>query len=179
MYSKQDLHKQYQNIQVSTVDRGRLLLMMYDGGIKFLRHAKDGLESKDIVKFARFLSKGQAIIAELANTLDFEKGGMIARDLDRLYDFMMFYLTEANIQKSPQKVQKVIDLLETVANAYREVIEKKKYLEDPRFAEEAGQAPAGRVETKAPTAAATPEAKDVAGSEQLASSVGRSIRVSY
>jgi flagellar protein FliS len=101
--------------------------MMYDGGINFLKHAKDGLESKDIVKFARFLSKGQAIIAELMNTLDFETGGQIAKDLDRLYDFMLFYLTEANLQKDPKKIQRVINLLETIANAYREIIEGGKH----------------------------------------------------
>jgi len=115
----------YQNVQVATIDRGKLLLMMYDGAIKFLGHAKDGLEAKDLQKFARFLSKSQAIIAELMNTLDFEKGGEIARDLDRLYDFMLFYLTEANIQKDVKKIVRVIGLVETIAGAYREIIEGK------------------------------------------------------
>jgi flagellar protein FliS len=115
----------YQSVQVATIDRGKLLLMMYDGAIKFLNHAKDGLEAKDLQKFARFLSKSQAIIAELMNTLDFEKGGEIAKDLDRLYDFMLFYLTEANIQKDPKKIGRVIGLLETIGGAYREIIEGK------------------------------------------------------
>ncbi len=97
--------------------------MLYDGCIKFLKHAKVGLESKDIPKFARFLSKSQAIISELMLTLDFERGGEIARDLDRIYDFALFYLTEANLEKSPAKIQKVIELIETIASAYREVIE--------------------------------------------------------
>ena len=115
----------YQSVQVATIDRGKLLLMMYDGAIKFLNHAKDGLEAKDLQKFARFLSKSQAIIAELMNTLDFEKGGEIAKDLDRLYDFMLFYLTEANIQKDAKKIARVIGLLETIGGAYREIIEGK------------------------------------------------------
>ena len=122
MYGK-NAHAQYQSVQVTTTDRGRLLLMLYEGCIKFLRQSKDGLESNDIPKFCRFLSKGQAIIAELMSTLDFEKGGQIARDLDRLYDFMLFYLTEANLEKNPQKVGKVIDLLETIYGAYKDIIE--------------------------------------------------------
>lgn len=125
MYSKL-AHKNYTSVQISTVDRGRLLLMMYDGGLKFLNHAKEGLIAKDIPKFARFLSKAQAIIAELMHTLDFDKGGQIATDLDRLYDFMLYYLTEANLQKDPEKVQRVINLMETIANAYREIIEDKE-----------------------------------------------------
>lgn len=62
MYSKL-AHKNYTSVQISTVDRGRLLLMMYDGVLKFLSHAKEGLVARDIPKFARFLSKSQAIIA--------------------------------------------------------------------------------------------------------------------
>ena len=122
MYNKLATN-QYATVHISTVDRGKLLVMLYDGCIKFLKHAKIGLETRDIPKFARFLSKSQAIISELMLTLDFEKGGDIARDLDRLYDFMLFYLTEANLEKSPEKIQKVIDLVEIIAGAYREIIE--------------------------------------------------------
>ena len=151
MYSK-SAHQQYKSVQISTIDRGRLLLMMYDGGIKFLKQAKTGLEGQDIPKFARFLSKAQAVIAELSNTLDFEKGGKIARDLDRLYDFMMFYLTEANLEKDPKKIARVIELLQKIADAYREILSTdegkiKKALEEggeipeasqPDFSESAG-----------------------------------------
>ena len=125
MYQGKNAHQRYTNVQISTVDRGRLLLMMYEGAIKFLRLAKEGLEANDIVKFARFLSKSQAIVAELMNTLDFEAGGAIARDLDRLYDFILFYLTEANLQKDADKIQRVISLLETISGAYRQIIERE------------------------------------------------------
>lgn len=125
MYGK-NAHTAYQTVQVTTTDRGRLLLMMYEGAIKFLRQAKAGLEENDIAKFCRFLSKAQAIIAELMNTLDFEKGGQIARDLDRLYDFMLFYLTEANLYRDPKRIQKTIGLLDTIYSAYKEIIEGEK-----------------------------------------------------
>lgn len=124
MYGK-NAHAQYQTVQVTTTDRGRLLLMMYEGALKFLKQSKAGLEANDIGKFCRFLSKAQAIIAELMNTLDFEKGGQIARDLDRLYDFMLFYLTEANLYRDTKRVQKVIDLLDVVYKAYKVIIERK------------------------------------------------------
>ena len=125
MYGK-NAHNTYQTVQVTTTDKGRLLLMMYEGAIKFLKQSKAGLEEKDIAKFCRFLSKGQAIIAELMNTLDFEKGGTIARDLDRLYDFMLFYLSEANLYRDAERVTRVIGLIETIYSAYREIIEGNK-----------------------------------------------------
>ena len=122
MYGK-NAHAAYQSVQVTTTDRGRLLLMMYEGAIKFLRQSKAGLDAGDITKFCRFLSKGQAIIAELMNTLDFDKGGTIARDLDRLYDFMLFYLTEANLYRDGKRITKVIGLLDTIYSAYKDIIE--------------------------------------------------------
>lgn len=125
MYGK-NAHATYQSVQVTTTDRGRLLLMMYEGAIKFLKQSKSGLETNDIAKFCRFLSKAQAVIAELMNTLDFEKGGSIARDLDRLYDFMLFYLTEANLHRDAKRITKVIGLLDTIYSAYKEIIEGEK-----------------------------------------------------
>ena len=125
MYGK-NAHSAYKSVQVTTTDRGRLLLMMYEGAIKFLKQSKAGLEENDIPKFCRFLSKGQAIIAELMNTLDFEKGGTIARDLDRLYDFMLFYLTEANLHRDAQRITRVIGLLDIIYGAYKEIIEGEK-----------------------------------------------------
>jgi flagellar protein FliS len=144
MYSRL-AHKQYSSVHVSTVDKGRLLLMLFDGCLKFLKHAKIGLESKDISKFAKYLSKSQAIISELMLTLDFEKGGEIAKELDTLYDFMLFYLTEANIEKNVSKIQKVIDLLATITSAYREVIEGEVKVSSKDSADVSGE---GSVEEK-------------------------------
>lgn len=128
MYGK-NAHNTYQTVQITTTDRGRLLLLMYEGAIKFLKQSRIGLEEKDIAKFCRFLGKGQAIIAELMNTLDFEKGGTIAHDLERLYDFMLFYLSEANLYRDGERVAKVINLLDIIYSAFKEVIESGKHLE--------------------------------------------------
>jgi flagellar secretion chaperone FliS len=140
MYGK-NAHSTYKSVQVTTTDRGRLLLMMYEGAIKFLKQARMGLEENDIPKFCRFLSKGQAIIAELMNTLDFEKGGSIARDLDRLYDFMLFYLTEANLHRDVQRVSKVIGLIDIIYGAYKQIIEgEKKAAKEHEHSEIVGEA---------------------------------------
>ena len=177
MYSKL-AHKQYTNIHIATVDRGRLLLMLYDGCLKFLKLSKAGLEARDLPKFARFLSKGQAIISELMLTLDFEKGGEIAKDLDRLYDFMLFYLTEANLEKNPEKIQRVINLLETIASAYRDVIEgPSRQGQSPELPApaEATEAPAQAADSPAATAPTETPANKVSGY----SATGQTLRVSF
>ena len=128
MYGKQ-AHSTYQQVQITTTDRGRLLLMMYEGALKFLKQSKLGLEEKDIAKFCKYIGKSQAIIAELMNTLDFEKGGSIAVDLERLYDFMLFYLSEANLYRDPERIDKVIGLLDKIYSAFKEIIEGGKHLD--------------------------------------------------
>jgi flagellar protein FliS len=122
MTSAQTAARQYQQAQVETVDRGRLLLLMFDGARKFLGLAESGLRAGDLVVFGTQLARAQAVIAELMHTLDHEKGGEIAANLERLYAFMLDHLVEANLQKSPAHVAKVSAVLETIADAYRDIL---------------------------------------------------------
>jgi flagellar protein FliS len=114
----------YQEAQVATADRGRLLLLMFDGGLTFLGQARAGLDAGDISRFAHHLARAQAIIAELLHTLDHRAGGTIARDLERLYQFMLEHLLEANRRKSVHHVDQVARLLEIIAGAYREILQR-------------------------------------------------------
>ena len=99
MISAQTSARQYQQAQFQTVDRGQLLLMMFDGGERFLSQAEQRLSGGDVPGFLQALGRGQAIIAELLSTLDHQRGGEIARNLDRLYRFMLDHLLEANVAK--------------------------------------------------------------------------------
>ena len=61
---------------------------------------------------------------------------------DRLYDFMLYYLTEANLHKDPQKIQRVIKLMETISDAYHEIIESGKAERDlAKMGENSGEEP--------------------------------------
>ena len=115
--------QRYQETQFATADRGRLLLLMFEGGLKFLGQASAGLDAGDMVRFAHQLSRAQAVIAELLHTLDHRAGGKIAADLEHLYQFMLEHLLEANRQKSSRHVQQVSRLLDTIASAYREILQ--------------------------------------------------------
>ncbi|HZR84475.1 MAG TPA: flagellar export chaperone FliS [Candidatus Binatia bacterium] len=112
----------YREAQFATADRGRLLVLMFDGGVRFLRGAEDALGAQDVERFAHQLSRAQAIIAELLHTLDHKAGGTIAADLDRLYRFMLEHLVEANLRKSVTHVAEVRRVFEIVAGAYREIL---------------------------------------------------------
>ena len=104
------------------VDRERLLLLVFEGGTKFLRLTREALAAGDVRRFAENLARAQAIIAELQGTLDHAAGGTIARDLTRLYDFMLFHLTEANAQQSLRHVDEVLRVYAIIADAYRTIL---------------------------------------------------------
>jgi flagellar protein FliS len=115
--------RRYAEAEVTVVDRGRLLLLVFEGGLKFLHLTREALAAGDLPRFAEHLGRSQAIVAELLGTLDRKAGGDLATDLARLYEFMIFHLTEANVQKSVRHVDQVIGVLGTIAGAYREIIE--------------------------------------------------------
>jgi len=122
----QEYARRYAAAEVNVPDRGRLLLLVFEGGVKFLRLTRDALAAGDFGRFAEHLGRAQAIISELLATLDHEAGGAIAADLARLYEFMLFHLTEANVRKSVPHVEQVMAVFGTVAGAYREVIERRR-----------------------------------------------------
>ena len=114
--------QRYVAADVSVADRERLLLLVLEGGMKFLRLARERLASGHVVRFAEHLARAQAIIAELLGTLDHAAGGAIAGDLSRLYEFMLFHLTEANARQSVRHVDEVIRVFGTIADAFRTVL---------------------------------------------------------
>jgi flagellar protein FliS len=113
----------YRTIEVSTSDRGRLLLAMFEGALSFLKRAQAHHGHGDLERFSHFLRRAQDVVTELATTLDRERGGEIAVALERLYDFMIFRLSEANIERSTAPLADVIRCLRPVYAAYRDVVQ--------------------------------------------------------
>ena len=115
--------RRYAAAEMTGIDRERLLLLLLEGGGRFLRLAREGLVGGDVAAFCQALARAQAIIAELQGTLDHQAGGEIAANLHRLYDFMLFHLTEANAQRSVRHLDEVIATYDTVTDAFRQVLE--------------------------------------------------------
>jgi len=114
----------YQQTNFNTVGQGELLLMLYDGAIKFLRQAKEKILVKDYAQKGILISKTIDIINELAGSLNMEKGGSIAVNLNNLYFFCTTHLLQANLKMDPEKVDNVIKILSELRGAYAEIIEK-------------------------------------------------------
>lgn len=113
----------YRENAVTTQSRGRIIVLLYDGAIKFLRQAVDCLQQEDWAGKGVFINKAIAIIDELDTSLDTENGGEIAGNLRRLYDFMRRRLSQANMQRDPKAVEEVIALLEDLNGAWKAIAE--------------------------------------------------------
>jgi flagellar protein FliS len=114
----------YRSTQIETATPGRLIVLMYDGAIRFLTEANRGLCAGDFYRFSDGLKRAQPIIAELMSSLDMEAGAEIAANLLRVYGFLFDSLTEASLRQEPETVEMVLGHLRTLRGAWEEAERK-------------------------------------------------------
>lgn len=115
--------QQYQQNQILTASPERILVMLYDGAIRFTRQAIIGIETGNRVQKLEGISRAMAIITEFANTLDHSIGGEIAANLDALYAFMNNELSKANLKNDINKLRVVEGLLVDLRGTWVEAID--------------------------------------------------------
>ena len=119
-------YQQYQKTSITTASREKILLMLYEGAIRFTKQAIKALEEKRIADKCRYISRATAIISELLSSLDFKAGGELANNLEGLYVFMIDKLIEGNIENKEECLQAVLKILETLHVAWKDVIENPR-----------------------------------------------------
>ncbi|MET0262920.1 MAG: flagellar export chaperone FliS [Rariglobus sp.] len=119
----------YQTQSVLTTNPGNLVLMLYDGILRFLNQALDAdtqpEETVRIQKMHAGITKAQNILVELRANLDFNAGGDYARDLDRLYDYYIRRLLQANLSKTPEPISEVARLVGELRSGWAEMLLKQ------------------------------------------------------
>lgn len=113
----------YLETKIQTATSEQLLIMLYDGAIRFCKQAIEGIRQKDSTTAHTNLLKAQDIIAELTVTLD--KNTVVSESLLRMYEYFIYRLTEANLKKNAEPVEEIVkyltDLKETWVQAALEV----------------------------------------------------------
>jgi flagellar secretion chaperone FliS len=117
-----NFHSQYRNNEISTSSQGKLIIMMYEGAVKFTRMAINSIEKNDIPKKGLYIRKTHDIINELSLALDREKGGEVAERLESLYDFIIRQLTLANIKSDVKCLESVIRILTPLLEAWQQLL---------------------------------------------------------
>lgn len=112
-------YEKYRQSSVQTSTPAQLLLMLYDGAIRFVNAGLEGVKEKNIEKANLNFGKAQTIISELMSTLNFDYA--ISKDLFSLYEYANHLLIEANIKKMVEPAEEALgylcELRETWAQA--------------------------------------------------------------
>ena len=119
---RQALMNQYREMHVASERPEDVVLKLYDGAIGFLRSAREELvERSNVPEKARLIEKTTKILDYLQSCLDMERGGEIAENLNRLYDYMLVRLTQANAENSGPKIEEVMRLFGTIREGWKEI----------------------------------------------------------
>ena len=111
----------YQQQAILTAPPGRLVVMLYDGCLRFLHQAAYAMREGNVTESHARLTRAEAIIEELLATLDLEKGGVVASRLQGIYVFCSKHLIESRLERDPEKIEKVSELLSELRDAWAQV----------------------------------------------------------
>lgn len=116
----------YQSNSVNTASKEKLLIMLLDGLVKFVKQGITGIEENNISKSNENFKKAQSIILELQSTLDIKRGGEIASSLNLLYDYVYRRLVEANIKKDIEAANESLEFCIEIRDTFDEAYKKMK-----------------------------------------------------
>ncbi len=114
-------YDEYKKTQVETANQGKLIVMLYDGCIKFLNIAIENMEPKSYDIVNNNILKAQDIISELLLSLNMNEGGEISKNLFNLYMFFKKELLDANVKKDADILIKIVKMLKELREAWDKI----------------------------------------------------------
>ena len=116
-------HQSYKNANITTADRGKLVIMIYDHCIKWTKKAEEELTTNNLEHMVRAVQRVQNGLTELMCALDMDRGGEIANNLFRLYEFYSRHLSQAIKDRSSQCLRDVSAMMSMLREAWLVAIE--------------------------------------------------------
>lgn len=116
----------YKKTSVETASKEQILLMLYQAAIKHCKKGIEAIEQNSLSKKGEHIGKMQDIVVELSNSLDFEIGGDVAKELASLYDYLLYASTQANIKLDASQLQGCLKVLNTLYEGWTEAVKAIK-----------------------------------------------------
>jgi flagellar secretion chaperone FliS len=116
-----DANRAYTESSVLTAPPERLVVMLYDGAIRFLHQSAVALRAGNQRVFLDRVQRAEAIIKELNVTLDMQRGGEVAERLRAIYHFCNMHLIAATMEGDARKVEDVIRLLSELRESWQQI----------------------------------------------------------
>lgn len=116
----------YQKASIETASPGQIILMLYDGALRFLSQAKDGFSLDNPIQRNERVNNNIVrvlnIVAELKDSLNHKVEGDLPKTLDDLYDFIYHHLSQANIKKDPAHLPDCERVLKNLRDSWAEML---------------------------------------------------------
>jgi flagellar protein FliS len=116
----------YRQVATQTATPGQLVLMLYDGALRFLEQSLTGFAKDDPAEFHQTIGnnllRAQQILHELNISLNLEAGGDVAANLRRLYEYLDRRLLESNIKKEEAGIKEVIARITVLRDAWAQML---------------------------------------------------------
>ncbi len=116
----------YEETSVNTASPSKLVVMLYEGAIKFLTRAAADIRKRDLVSKQKSVNQAMAIIHHLRLTLDKGKGQDIAQELDRLYTYAHSRVLEGSTKLDAGAIEEAIKVLSDLLPAWEEIARKEQ-----------------------------------------------------
>jgi len=120
-------YQAYLNVQFETADQGTLILMTYDGAIRFCRTAIHCMDQEDKNGKGEWLAKAFDVVGELRRSLRPDIGGELAKNLDQLYAFITRQITLANLTGKKEYAETAATMLEQLRDAWRQIVKEQRH----------------------------------------------------
>ncbi len=101
------------------------VVMLYDGALRLLGMSIANLRNREYESFTLMNIRAQNILSELRRSLDFGRGGEVARRMEAIYTYLLTKLTESNARRSEEGIAHVVTLLTDLSEAWKEAAEKE------------------------------------------------------
>ncbi len=111
----------YAITQVQTASSVQVVVLLYDGAISSMKLAQEGMLANNHQDKARFLDRALRVVGELSASLNMEAGGSVAQDLGRVYEYIQFEVTQANLRNESHRLDGPIRCLTTIREAWQEL----------------------------------------------------------
>ena len=116
----------YQETAIQTSSPANLVVMLYEGAIRFVRQSISAIELKDLNGKRQSIDRAVAVIQHLQSTLDREQGEELAAELDRLYAYITSRILMGSGKLQIAPLEEAIKLLTVLLSGWEEVVSKEQ-----------------------------------------------------
>jgi len=112
-------YQKYQQSSAQTATPIQLVLMLYDGAIRFTKQGIEGIETNRFEYANTYFCKAEAIVHELVAALNFDYP--ISKELARIYEYVLYQLIQANVKKERSFADDALTHLNELRDAWRQL----------------------------------------------------------